>query len=203
MSQSKLNFSEYVTLLLVKLYEYELQNGPSEYINLADLSKNFKQNIPYQWTFDAGKVLESRGLANCIFALGGFAMASLTGEGRMFVEKAMNEESNVAKIYKDKPDTYIITGGNVNIATGNNNTQTINIEKERKELFKILDEIKDYISKSNIENKSDLVSDLDSIESQLKKKEPNKSIITDLLEPFSKIIDIAGKVANFINLINI
>ena len=115
----------------------------------------------------------------------------------------MNEESNVAKIYKDKPDTYIITGGNVNIATGNNNTQTINIEKERKELFKILDEIKDYISKSNIENKSDLVSDLDSIESQLKKKEPNKSIITDLLEPFSKIIDIAGKVANFINLINI
>ncbi|MFA5404742.1 MAG: hypothetical protein WC358_07390 [Ignavibacteria bacterium] len=204
MSQENLTFTEYVTLLLTQLYDYELKNRPGEYINLGDLSNNFKQKIPNQWAFDAGKVLESRGLAKCIFALGGLAMASLTGEGRMFIEKARDEENNVAKVFKDKPETYInIQADNVNIATGNNNTQTINIESGRKELFDILKEIKEYINKSGIENKNDLISDLDSIESQIKKKEPNKSIIADLLEPFGKIIDIAGKVANFINLINL
>jgi len=204
MPQEKLTFSQFVTLLLTRIYEYEIDNGPGDYIQLGLLAKDFKQNIPPQWIFDAGKVLESRGLAKCLFALGGIVMASLTGEGRMFIEEAMNKDENVAKEYKNNPGTFInVTGGNVNIATGNNNIQSINIETERKELFTILNDIKEYINRIEDEKKSDYLSDLDSIESQLKKKEPNKSIIADLLEPFGKFIDIAGKVAQFISLINL
>ncbi len=202
MSKEKLTFSEFITLLLTRLYEDETANGPGKYIHLGVLAKDFKQDIPRQWVFDAGKVLEARGLAKCIFAIGGLVMASLTGEGRMFVEEAISDEKNVAKKYKENRENFINVTG-TNLSTGSNNSQIINIEEERSELFSILKDIKEYINNSTIENKPDYISDLDSIESQLNKKEPNKSIIADLLEPFGKMIDIAGKVANFISLINL
>jgi hypothetical protein len=204
MAKEQLTFTEFITLILTMLYDEELKGNYEEFIFLNELAKRIKLPFPKQWIFDAGKVLESRGYANCIFIEGGAVMATLTGEGRIFVENAIKEQNNIAREYKNNPSTYInISGGNVNITTGNKNIQTINIEEGKKELLQILEEIKEYIDKSNIDNKEDLQNDLESIKFQLNKKEPNKSIIADLLEPFGKIIGIAGKVATFIRMINV
>src|SRR5256885_7315151 len=102
MPATKLKFSQFVELLLVRLYELEQEQSSTEFFDVDAIARELKDPVPEGWTFDAAKVLQSRGLIDCIFTLGG-AHAHLTGEGRLFIEEDKGRTGIISE-YKHAPD---------------------------------------------------------------------------------------------------
>src|SRR6266536_906657 len=99
-----MNFSQFIDFLLWALYTREREHGAGQYVDLSELAETLHEPIDRQWVFDAGKVLESRGLARGIFALGGYTAAMLTGEGRLYVEERLGLEDTFLRQIADDPD---------------------------------------------------------------------------------------------------
>ena len=201
-----MTFSEFVDLLLARLYEAD-QASPGNFIELNLLNEELKEPAPLPWVRDAAKILESRGLARSISAFGGFLAAELTGEGRLFFEEG---RTPLLKKYKENRDIYIVNvaGAGNQVAVGGAGsvaTQSMTIEKEREPAFRLLTEIENDLERDtnlNGESLAELKADVDAVRQQLKKREPNRPALAALLDPISKIVSVAGKVANLINLIN-
>lgn len=206
-TKQKLTFSQFIDLILVRLYEYE-NNQPGGFLNLGKIVNELKFEVPYNWVFDAGKILEGRGLAHVLFALGGTAMARISGEGRLYVED--EQGTGIIKDYnKDKGTFVYVSGKNNQVNVGNVNSdinQKITIKEERKPVFDLLDKIEEKLRSEDLVTKdelNDLLTDLASLRTQLEKKEPNKNVIAALLEPLSNITSIAGHVSDLINYLNV
>ena len=58
-------FSQFMDLLLVKLYEAD-QRDSTQFVDLESLAKEIKGDIPQGWILDAGKVLDTRALADVL-----------------------------------------------------------------------------------------------------------------------------------------
>jgi hypothetical protein len=94
-------FSQFIDLLLVRLYELDHQRGDRFY-NLNAIAESIKEDgVPQKWVFDAAKVLDSRGLATCMYSRGG-AQAQITGEGRLYIEENRGTTEEIRK----HPDNY-------------------------------------------------------------------------------------------------
>lgn len=207
-AKSSLSFSQFIDLLLARLYELEQSQGVAgDYVDLNAIARQLTKPVPAQWTFDAGKVLESRGLANCIFALGGVCLAQLTGEGRLFVEE--NRGTGIIPQYKEAPQNFYVTiEGNQNqvaVGHGQQISQEINSEKAREPAFEVLREIITKIKQDQTlgdAERKDYVTDLEMVAQQLRKREPNRSALAALLAPFGQISSVAGLVGNLVRLIN-
>jgi hypothetical protein len=203
---AELNFSQFIDLLLARLYESERQEGAGKFFDLRIIAKGMKSAIPDQWVFDAGKVLEAQGLAQCIFTMGGNVQAMLTGEGRLFVEN--NRGTGIIEKYWSAPGNYVVvTGSGHQVVVGKQRDvkQQMSIVEERRPAFNLLEEIeKELRSDSSLSQseRQDLLADLDMIRRQLNKKEPNRAALAALLEPLSQISSIAGAVVNLIRLLN-
>jgi hypothetical protein len=203
-----LNFSEFIAILLTRLYELEKNHKLTGFINLSMVAKELNIEIHPNWIFDAGKLLESRGLTTNVYSMGGNVSSKLTGEGRMYVENGRKEENNIIAQYYSSPSNFIIKGDNNQVSISGNKssiTQYQEISQDKKELFNILAEMKKKIESDNTlthESKNEIKTDLESIELQIKKKEPNKKAIASLLEQMSHISSIAGLVGNLIEFIN-
>ena len=103
-----------------------------------------------------------------IFAFGGFCQASLTGEGRLYVE----EEQGFVKQIHESPQHYFlnVSGSNnqvvVGVLTRRNVQQHMTVEESRRPAFSVLDEIEETLNKdSTLEpaSKADLLADLDAV----------------------------------------
>lgn len=209
MTKQKVSFSDFIGLILLKLYEIDKNEKYGNYIQLKPLLENLKIEYPYDWLLDAARVMEARGLTNNIYEWGGHVAAKISGEGRLFVEEKRQEtEDNIIKKYDNNPRNYNIVIGSTGtqiIQESSKAIQKISLYESRKEMFDILGEIKTRITKLESlseDQKEDLKIDLQSIENQLKKKEPNRTVLSDLLEPFGKIIEIASLVSRLIAMIN-
>jgi hypothetical protein len=206
-TETKMRFSEFVDLLLATLYRQEEQTpgtGPGQYIDLNALSRQFKEPVPFQWVFDAAKVLESRALVRCMFTMRG-VLAQLTGEGRLYVEE--DHGTGIIKQFKELPQNFVVVSGTGNqVVVGGNQTEVHqSIEQERQPAFELLDEISKQLKQDatlTSQEKEDLLSDVDMIRGQLKRREPNRPALAALLEPLSKVASIAGFVLNLIKLLN-
>lgn len=126
----------------------------------------------------------------------------------MYVEERRETKGSIVSDYYSAPSTFIISGDNNQVSINRDGatvTQTMNISEGRKELMQAMLEIKRLLEQDgniSAERKKDLKADIDTIEIQLKKEEPNKNVIAALLEPMSKIASIAGAVGTFIELLN-
>ena len=207
---TKLRFSEFIDLILARLHELENSSGGSgKFFDVNLIAKELAQPVPISWIFDAGKVLESRGLIRAIFAMGGTCLAQLTGEGRLYVE---NEQgTGIIKQYHESPQNFVVvnvSGNHNQIVAGHNSgavNQTLTIEQEREPAFQLLQEIERQLkSDASLESheKDDLLADVAMIRGQLKKREPNRPALAALLEPLSQVASVAGFVANLIQLLN-
>ena len=84
-------------------------------------------------------------------------------------------------------------------------SQTVTIEQERAPSFRLLDQIKDVLRRDPILNdfeRQDLLSDVQMVEQQLKRREPNRAVLAALLEPLSRVASIGGFVTDLIRLFN-
>lgn len=202
-----MKFSEFVDFTLVRLYQLEQTQGAGRYFSLNQIAKELKEEIPPAWIRDAGKVLQSRRLAEAIFMIGGNAQAQLTGEGRLWVEEG---HGKVPEIQKDLPRIMVsISGANnqVSVAGGDQSqmTQTQTIAQERQPVFQLIDQIGTTLEKDsglNDQQKKEILVDVAAVRGQLEKREPNRSVLAAILEPLSQITSIASLVAELIKLIN-
>jgi hypothetical protein len=202
---ASIRFSEFVDLLLVRLYQYD-QQFPDRFVDLAQLAEQVKAQVPPTWVFDAGKVLDTRALADVIFTYGGTS-AKLTGEGRLYVE----EGRGVTRTVQEAPQNYFnitVNGNNSQVVAGSQTgdvTQTVSVERERAPAFQLLDEIKQGLKQDQSlpqARRDESIRYADLVREELKKDEPNRSLIGVVLESLSKVTSIAGHVASLIKMFN-
>jgi hypothetical protein len=203
MSKPTYKFTEFVDLLLVALYEADQSDVGEGFQNLEALAATIKGVVPRDWVFDAAKVLQTRALADCLFTFGG-TRGKITGQGRLYVESGQG----FTKTAQESHATYYVTvsGSGNQVVTGQNSSvvQTMN-QLESSPALRLLDEIGEKIQKDNTldgPSKLEATTYTDLLRFEVKKAEPNRTLIATLLESLSKIASIAGNVASFIRLLN-
>lgn len=206
-TQTSLKFSEFIELVLARLYELERVAGSGVLFDVNVIAKELTVAMPSQWVFDAGKVLESRGWAQVAFTFGGGCHARLTGEGRLYVEEERG--TGIIRRYHAAPAQFVsVSGvGNQVIIGGTSGgiVHGASIEHERAPALEILRQVKETLQHDRTlteQERADLLTDAEMIEGQVKKREPNRAALAALLEPLSRIASISALVADLIRLFN-
>ena len=205
MAKPAYKFTEFVDLLLVALYEADQSDNGNEFQNLESLAATIKGDVPRDWVFDAAKVLEMRALADCIFAFGA-TRAKISGQGRLYVESGMGFTK---KAQESHPTYYNVTvsGSGNQVVTGQDVSgvsQTVT-QPESSPALRLLDEMAEKIQGDTTlagPAKLEATTYANLLRFEVKKAEPNRTLIATLLESLSKIGSIAGNVASFIRLLN-
>jgi hypothetical protein len=206
-TQSALKFGQFIDLLMARLLELEREARPGVLMDLNAIARDLKVEVPDQWIFDAGKVLESRGWAQVLFTMGGGCHARLTGEGRLYVEEERG--TGIIHEYHQAPGQYILVSGTANQVIVGSTTSAVShaatIEQERAPAFRLLGQLKDALQQDPAltgSEREDLLTDVHAIEQQLRKREPNRTVLAALLEPLSQIASVGGFVADLVRLFN-
>jgi hypothetical protein len=205
MNSPTYKFSEFVDLVLVRLYELDRQDSDN-FVNLSAIQEEIKEEIPVSWLIDAAKVLQSRGLAQCMFTFGG-VHAHISGAGRLYVEEGRGftkqieqNRSSYYNIHVSGSDNQIIAG-----PSNGSTTQTISKVQDSGPWTRLIDSIEAKVkSDSSLapNEKEQAISYVNVVRGELRKPEPNQTIVTAVLEPLSHILSIASQVANLINAFN-
>jgi len=201
--QTPIKFGQFIDLLMARLLELEQETGAGVLIDLNEISRELKVSVPDQWIFDAGKVLESRGWAQVVFTMGGGCHARLTGEGRLYVEEERG--TGIIREYHEAPAQFITVSGTGKVIAAADVSHTVMIERERAPAFRLLGQIKDALQRDPTMTESereDLLTDVNIVEQQLRKREPNRAVLAALLEPLSQITSIAGFTTDLVRLLN-
>ncbi len=202
---TKMKFSEFIDLLLAALSDRDQQPGGSErFHDLYEIARKLKEPVPDKWIFDAAKVLEARDLIQAVFSFGA-AHAQLTGQGRLYVEEERG--TGIIHRFHQERDHFIFRGEDEGDAVSEGSTvgRPIDVEKERRAVFTLLDRIEELLKKErflNAKERQDLLADLESVRGQLRKREPNRTALAELLAPLNYISSVRGVAANLIQLIN-
>jgi hypothetical protein len=199
-----MKFIQFVEILLVRLYELD-QIEPGFY-SLNEIADELldRDKVPEQWVFDAGKILESRGWAKCIFTLGGECDASITGEGRIYVEE--EKGTGTIKEYMGNPKIFL-TGeiNQIELSSRDRRVSQASDLTMRKPNFELLDKIVDRIRQTKEiqnEQKEELIESVEMVKKLLNKPEPNRSAIAALLQPLGDVASLTSLVFTLIDRIN-
>ena len=206
-NQTNMKFSEFIDLILARLYELERGAGPGTLFDVNAIAQELREKIPPQWMFDAGKVLESRGWAQVAFTFGGGCHARLTGEGRLYVEEERG--TGIIRQYRAAPAQFVSGSGVGHQVIVGSTTGAIShvaaIEQERAPALLVLNQLRDALRRDATltePERDELLTDVTMIEQQLRKREPNRAALAALLEPLSRVASIAGLVADLVRLFN-
>ena len=206
-TRTALKFGQFIDLLMARLLEREPEAPSGALADLNDVARELNVSVPDQWIFDAGKVLESRGWAQVLFTMGGGCHARLTGEGRLYVEEERG--TGIIREYHEAPAQLISVSGTANQVIVGSTTggvsHTATIEQERAPAFRLLSQLKDALQRDpsmSDSEREDLLTDIQMIEQQLRKREPNRAALAGLLEPLSRVASIAGFIADLVRLLN-
>lgn len=201
----KLNFSQFIDLLLARLYDAQREN-PEGMVDLNEIATDLRESVPEDWVVDAAKVMQARGLADCMISYGA-CRARLTGQGMLFIEEGRG--SGAIRQYREDPTQFFqhvhVSGsGSHQVIVGNNPsgiTQTSTAERERPQVFHLIEQIQDRISSDPTlgqAEREEIASDIESVRQQMKKRVPNLSAVAAILEPMGRIASVAGQVAMLI-----
>lgn len=206
-TRTALRFGQFIDLLMARLLEREREAPSGALVDLNEVARELNGSVPDQWIFDAGKVLESRGWAQVLFAMGGGCHARLTGEGRLYVEEERG--TGIIREYHETPAQFISVSGTANQVIVGSTTggvsHAVTIEQERAPAFRLLSQLRDALRRDptmSDSEREDLLSDIQMIEQQLRKREPNRAALAAVLEPLSRVASIAGFVADLVRLLN-
>jgi len=204
MSASAHKFSEFVDLILVRLYELDQVDSDS-FVDLSNVQKEIKGLVPSSWILDVAKVLQARSLADCMINSSG-VFAHISGEGRLYVE---NRGGKTGEIEDNRPNYYInVSGSNNQVVaaqTAGSTTQTITHEQGKGPWGQLVNSIEEKVKNDASlapDDKEQALSYVNVVRGELRKREPNRTIVAAVLEPLSQIISVAGQVANLIKAFN-
>lgn len=168
---------------------YELSGG-DEYIfvNMYELGKELnleRDEVMRIYQYLKGEMLiEARGMGGAI---------GITHLGVMNVEEALANPNEPTQYFP--PANIILISGNVTnsqIQQGAmESTQSVCFnEQNRKELIELIKEIREEIKKGGIleKEKTDVMAEIETLESQLKKEKPNSTILKQSLDFIKRVI---------------
>jgi len=202
-----LSFSQFIDLLLARLYDAQRTN-PNGMIDLNALAADLRETVPDDWVVDAARVMQSRGLADCIISYGA-CRGRLTGEGMLFVEEGRG--TGVISQYRQEPAQYFqhvnVSGSGNQVVVGSNQSgvQQSSGEQSRPQVFHLINEIEEQLKRDSSLGQSEreeFLNDVGSLRQQMKKRTPNLSAVAALLEPLGGIASAAAQVAMLIRMLN-
>jgi hypothetical protein len=202
---TRLTFSQFIDLLLARLYDAQ-RADPDGMVDLNELAADLRESVPDDWVVDAAKVMQAQGLADCMISYGA-CRARLTGMGMLFVEQ--DGGSGVIRQYHQGPaqffqHVHVSGAGSHQVVVGNhqnNVTQTSTAQRERPQVFHLIDQIQERIANDSTlapDEREEIGSDIESVRQQMKKRVPNLSAVAAILEPMGRIASVAGQVAMLI-----
>ncbi len=176
-----MTFREFVEYLLWSLYVRERAHPEAggAFFDLSESIAALDDAVAPQWLYDATRVLETRGLVRPILALGGYAAAALTGEGRLEVEDDLAKPDSVVYRFAQRDE---LTAALERIDSGEQVEPTA--QEQRAPVLDLLGELElsvDHLGVSDDE-KEDLRTDIETVRLQLGKHEPNVDVIAGVLE---------------------
>lgn len=204
MAKPAYKFTEFVDLLLVALYEADQSDSTNEFQNLDALAMTIKGDVPRDWVFDAAKVLDTRGLADVIFSFGA-TQAKISGQGRLYVEAGQGFTKQVQASHNNYYVTVHGSGNQVVTGESVSGVSQTTTQTEASPALRLLQEMEEKISgDGGLPGPAKLEANtyINLLRFEVKKSEPNRTLIATLLESLSKIAVIAGNVASFIRLLN-
>ncbi len=143
-------------------------------------------------------------LADCIFTFGA-THAKISGQGRLYVES----DQGFTKKAQESHETYYnvtVSGSGNQVVTGQDvSGVSQTITQPVSPALRLLNEMVEKIQGDNTlsqATKDEAKQYTDLLRFEVKKPEPNRTLIATLLESLSKISSIAGSVASFIRLLN-
>ncbi|HEY5316018.1 MAG TPA: hypothetical protein VIK18_26050 [Pirellulales bacterium] len=207
MSVAHRKFTDVLDLLLVGLYHFARDLAPAHFLVLDAVNRHLRNPVPTAMLREAGKVLQSRRLVQCMFPLGGRCYAKLTGEGRMYVEEKRG--SGITEAYWNDPSALFINFSGPSEAadpiTEKDLADGRRTAEFREPALEIVDSIKSALRADESlddQTRSDALSDIDVVFHQLMRIEPNLQAIAAILAPLADIGAIAEKVANLVDALN-
>ncbi|RLC01440.1 MAG: hypothetical protein DRI57_31100 [Deltaproteobacteria bacterium] len=133
-------------------------------------------------------------------------MKYISGEKNFFhlEERQQNRETVIGR-YVLSPEIFFNPTSNPNQVAEYGN-QPITIEQARKSVFELIEKIINILVRDTTtdqQKKQDCLADLDAVKAQLKKQEPDRSVMACLLEPLSSVTPVSGLVMNLTEQINV
>lgn len=198
-----LSFSAFVELVLVRVAEAD-RVEPGEYHDLFELVEFLRLEVDDEWVYDAGKILDDRGLVTWLKVLDRPTNVRLTGEGRLYVERG--GDTGVIRQYERQPSLFVVnvTGEGHNVAVSQTGAVSQVSNRETNELLVLVEEIERELERDDslsAEDKAGFRTDLDAVRGQLLKPEPNRKALRSLLEPMAGIASVGSFVTSLLEIL--
>jgi hypothetical protein len=181
-----MNFKQFLDVVIAELYQADTGHS-GDYFNLRSLLA--KVSYPQGWLWDAVDVLASQGYISAQKLLGGDCIARITGPGRVLKEDGGQAE--FVKSYEENPVQYHV--GSISLVTGGS------------DLSSLLNEIQMALKSSqeiSRTEKEDIKVDLETIEKQLNKNEPNKTVAISILERLMVFSELVIPIRKFLDFLD-
>jgi hypothetical protein len=196
-----MKFRDFADYLLWSVYVRERAHPELSgvFFDLSESAAALDENVPSQWVFDAVRVLETRGLVRPILALGGYAGAALTGEGRLIVEDELTRPVGyIGRELATRPDLQ----QRLELLDGDGAAEPTP-EEQRAPMFELLDELSLAAQQLSVtdEEKDDLAADIESMKLQLRKHQPNVDVVMGLLERMRRYRPLSQPAARMLELL--
>lgn len=194
----RLDFTEFMEFVLARVYELDETVGSGGFHDVNEIAAELAEPVPENWPSEVVESLKDRGLIAGYRAFGGEAGATLTGEGRLFVERAAREKESVVWEYRERPSNIVIVSGSGHqVAVGNEGdvSQTSINADVREEVRTLLGQIEEALLEDESldeDERADALADVRAAQGQFEKREPNRQAVLALLGPLSKLASVGA-----------
>ncbi len=193
--QEELSFTEFVDLLLVRLYDLDKQAAGQPH-NVDAVAEELRPAIPKPWVSQATEALSGRGWVDDSMSVDQATIASITGEGRLYVE-GREHQTEVIERYRQQPANYVYVEGNVGnlaVGTAGDVSQTSLTVDVQAQALRIVAEMRGALEGDetlDAETRDEALADVSALEGQIKRRKLNKNVVAGLIGSLSGIASVA------------
>ena len=204
MCDRAVTFTEFIDFVLVRLYELGTDEGGRLH-DVQSIAAELQGPVPADWAWEATKTLGDRNLVIPALAGANAASATITGEGRLYVE-GRTHETEVIEKYRERPTNFVVFLGNatqVAVGTEGNVTQLMASENQA-EIFRLLGEIARRLREDDDlpeDERTEYLADIDETRRQISKREPNLSAAAALLRPLANVAAVSDLALHVLHLL--
>ena len=202
----KLNFTEFMDLVLVRLYELDKAEG-AQFYNVNEIAAELREPVPDQWVPDAAKALEDRGLVSGAFALDQTTNAVITGEGRLYVE-GRQHATEVIEQYRQQPTNFVFVSGHghhVAVDVQGDVSQISLSGDVQAQALQIVGAMREALERDDsldAQARDEALEDVSALEGQIKRTRFNKNVVLGLIGSLSGIASVAQLAIKLGELVN-
>jgi hypothetical protein len=189
-----LTFTRFTELLLARTHERERRDGPDIFFPVEELMADLVPYVDSGWLWQSAKYLEDKNLVRASIRFGPTAQVHLTPQGRIFVE---NEQgSGLISTYRQQDQVVVVVGDGNQVAVGHGQTVWQSGEFSKEEVLELVDEAENRLRGAELpsDERGDALADLQTVKTQLGKKNPDFSAVRSVLSGLRNVNVIADLV---------